>query len=73
MTLEEALAGKSMGWLRGQVMRNYPKAETLIHDGHLHFRIPGYFGAPAIGGAASAGVRNPYAGMPPPPAGFTMQ
>ncbi|MCT2559230.1 thermonuclease family protein [Tsuneonella sp. YG55] len=65
--------GKSMGWLRAQVKRNYPEAETLIHDGHLHFRIPGYYGAPPIGGAASAGVRNPLAGMPPPPPGFTVQ
>lgn len=64
--------GRSLGWLRGQVKRHYPKAETLIHDGHLHFRVPGYYGAPPIGGAATAGVRNPFAGMPPPPPGFTL-
>lgn len=64
--------GKSLGWLRSRVLDEYPDAETLIHDGHLHFRVPGYYGAPVLGGAKDAGVSNPWAGMPPPPAGFTL-
>jgi hypothetical protein len=66
--------GKSFGWLRAQVKRNFPEAtDFLIHDGHLHARFPGYYGAPVLGGARAAGVRNPNAGMPPPPAGFTLE
>ena len=65
-------AGKSLGWLSAQVKRHYPASDLLVHDGHLHGRFPGYYGAPAIGGARKAGLRNPLQGMPPPPAGFSM-
>ncbi|MCK9541580.1 MAG: hypothetical protein M0R03_06060 [Novosphingobium sp.] len=63
--------GKSMEWLKGQVRKLRPDARLLIHDGHLHATFPGYYGAPVLGGANSAGIRNPNAGMPPPPPGFT--
>ena len=65
--------GRSLGWLREQVKRGFPDAETLVHDGHLHFRVPGSLpNAPVLGGARSAGVANPYADIPPPPPGFTI-
>ena len=65
--------GKSLDWLRAQVKREFPDAETLVHDGHLHFRVPGSLpNAPVLGGARSAGVANPYANIPPPPPGFTV-
>jgi hypothetical protein len=64
--------GKTLGWLEAQVRRYDPKARTLIHDGHLHATFPGYFGAPPLGGAQAAGLRNPNAGMPPPPPGFKL-
>ena len=38
----------------------------------LRVVVPGYFGAPAIGGAKAAGLHNPLAGMPPPPSGFRL-
>ncbi len=44
--------GKSLGWLRAQVMRYDPKARTLIHDGHLHAGFDDYYAAPALGGMA---------------------
>ena len=65
--------GKSLGWLQEQVQRQHPDARMLIHDGHLHATFPGYYGAPVLGGAKGAGVRNPYAGMPPPPPGFKLK
>lgn len=34
--------------------------------------VSGYYGALALGGAKAAGLRNPLAGMPPPPPGFTL-
>lgn len=64
--------GKSMGWLKGEIRRFDPKARMLDEGNHLHLTIPGYYGAPAIGGAKSAGLKNPLAGMPPPPAGFKL-
>ena len=64
--------GKSLGWLRSQVKRQHPDADLLVHDGHLHGRFPGWYGAPVLGGAKAAGLRNPLAGMPPPPAGFKL-
>jgi endonuclease YncB( thermonuclease family) len=64
--------GKSMEWLREQVRQKYPQARQLIHDGHLHTTFPGYFGAPVLGGAKGAGLRNPLEGMPPPPPGFNL-
>lgn len=57
--------GKSMSWLREQVQRQHPNARTLIHDGHLHATFPDWFGAPVLGGARSAGLRNPNAPVPP--------
>ena len=64
--------GKSMGWLKDQVRRFRPDAELRDEGDHLDARFPGYFGAPPLGGAKGAGLRNPLAGMPPPPAGFTL-
>lgn len=63
--------GRSLAWLRDQVKRQFPDARTLVHDGHLHFRVPGSLpNAPVYGGAQSAGVRNPLEGITPPPPGF---
>lgn len=64
--------GKSFGWLKNQVRKLRPDARLLIHDGHLHATFPGYYGAPVLGGAKRAGIRNPNAGMPPPPKGFKL-
>lgn len=64
--------GKSMGWLSGQVKRYDPRARVLPEGDHLHVTFPGYYGAPPLGGAKGAGLRNPNAGMPPPPTGFTL-
>lgn len=64
--------GKSMAWLRGEVARLHPDAPMLDEGNHLHVIFPGYFGAPAIGGARSAGLKNPLEGMPPPPPGFSL-
>lgn len=65
--------GRSMGWLRGEVARLYPNASLLNEGDHLHATFPGYYGAPVLGGAKAAGVSNPWEGVPPPPAGFTVQ
>lgn len=65
-------AGRSMGWLMAQVKRYDPKARLLPEGDHLHTTFPGYYGAPALGGARGAGLANPLAGMPPPPPGFTV-
>jgi hypothetical protein len=54
--------GKSLGWLRGAVAKAEPDARLLVHDGHLHAMFPGWFGAPVLGGARSAGLSNPVAG-----------
>lgn len=64
--------GRTLGWLKDQVVKLHPTARLLVHDGHLHATFPGYFGAPVLGGARQAGNRNPLAGMPPPPPGFTL-
>lgn len=64
--------GKSLGWLRREVARLHPKARLLVHDGHLHAEFPGYYGAPPLEGARTAGARNPLAEMPPPPPGFSL-
>jgi hypothetical protein len=64
--------GKSVAWLLAQVHRAEPTARLLAEGDHLHATFPGYYGAPAIGGAVAAGLRNPNAGMPPPPAGFVL-
>ena len=61
-----------MGWLEGRV-RAFSDAARILREGdHLHVTFPGYYGAPPVGGAASAGLKNPNAGMPAPPAGFTL-
>lgn len=65
-------AGRSMDWLKAQVRKYDPDARMLDEGDHLHVTFPGYFGAPPIGGARNAGLRNPYAQMPPPPPGFTL-
>jgi hypothetical protein len=55
--------GKSMGWLKGQVKRVYPDARLLDEGNHLHATFPGWYSAPAIGGAKDAGLSNPMAGQ----------
>lgn len=65
--------GKSMGWLKGQVSKLYPNARLLNEGDHLHATFPGYYGAPVLGGAARAGLKNPAMGMPAPPPGFVVQ
>lgn len=62
--------GKSMGWLKDRVSEFDPNAPQLDEGDHLHVTFPGYYGAPPIGGAKAAGLRNPNAGMAPPPPGF---
>lgn len=52
-------AGKSMDWLRVQVKRYRRDAVFLNEGDHLHVRFPDWYGAPAIGGAKAAGLRNP--------------
>lgn len=65
--------GKSMGWLSDR-LRKYDPAVRLLPEGdHLHTTFPGYYGAPPLDGAKRAGLKNPLAGMPPPPPGFTIQ
>ncbi|WP_156521624.1 hypothetical protein [Croceicoccus pelagius] len=64
--------GKWMGWLMGQVEKVDPKAQLLREGDHLHVTFPGYYGAPPLGGGCGAGLKNTLAGMPAPPAGFTM-
>ncbi|MBY6015134.1 thermonuclease family protein [Qipengyuania gaetbuli] len=66
-------AGRSMGWLKARVRNLYPDAQLLDEGDHLHAVFPGYYGAPVLGGARSAGLRNPSEGIPPPPPGFTVQ
>ena len=64
--------GKSLAWLKAAVAKAQPGARLSIHDGHLHGSFPGYYGAPVLGGAKAKGIRNPNAGMPPPPPGFRL-
>ena len=52
-------AGKSMGWLKGQVKRYRSDAVLLDEGNHLHVTFPDWYGAPAIGGAKDAGLVNP--------------
>lgn len=52
-------AGKSMGWLKGQVKRYRRDASLLDEGDHLHVIFPDWYGAPAIGGAKDAGLVNP--------------
>ncbi|MGC1269952.1 MAG: thermonuclease family protein [Croceibacterium sp.] len=66
-------AGRSLDWLAQQVKRYDPAARVLVEGDHVHTTFPGYYGAPAIGGARSAGLRNPLEGVPPPPSGFTVK
>lgn len=54
-------AGKSIGWLAGQVKRVRPNARVLPEGDHLHVSFPDWFGAPVIGGAKGAGLVNPNA------------
>jgi len=64
--------GKSMRWLENQTRSLYPGAYVLNEGDHVHMTFPGYYGAPVLGGAKSAGVVNPNANIPPPPPGFTL-
>lgn len=51
--------GKSMRWLMTQVQKVEPNARLLPEGDHLHMTVPGWFGAPVLGGARSAGLVNP--------------
>lgn len=51
--------GKSIGWLAREVRKVEPDARLLPEGDHLHATFPDWFGAPAIGGARSAGLVNP--------------
>jgi hypothetical protein len=53
--------GKSMRWLQAQVKRVEPNAVLLPEGDHLHATFPGWYGAPVLGGAKAAGLRNPMA------------
>ena len=66
-------AGRSMSWLQGEVAKRFPNARALNEGDHLHVVFPGYYGAPVLGGARTAGLSNPREGIPPPPPGFTVQ
>ena len=52
-------AGKSMGWLMREVKRVEPEARLLPEGDHLHATFPGWYSAPVLGGARSAGLTNP--------------
>ena len=52
-------AGMSVDELMQKVKAIEPDAYMLWHDGHLHVEFPDWNGAPAMGNARSAGVRNP--------------
>jgi len=65
-------AGKSIDWLKQRVRQFDPNARLLNEGDHLHATFPGYFGAPAIGGASKAGLRNPLQGAPALPPGFRL-
>jgi hypothetical protein len=52
---------RSMGWLMAQVKRAEPDAILLAEGDHLHATFPGWYGAPVLGGAKAAGLRNPMA------------
>ncbi|MEE2795620.1 MAG: thermonuclease family protein [Pseudomonadota bacterium] len=64
--------GRSMQWLEAKVRQLYPNANVLNERDHIHGEFPGYYGAPPLGGARSAGISNPNAGIPPPPPGFVL-
>ncbi|MCC6828275.1 MAG: hypothetical protein IT550_08615 [Novosphingobium sp.] len=64
--------GKPMSWLKDRVRAYDPNARLLNEGDHLHVTFPGYYGAPALGGARAAKLRNPNAGLPPPPPGFKL-
>jgi hypothetical protein len=51
--------GRSMAWLIEQVKRAEPTARLLPEGDHLHATFPGWYGAPVLGGAKRAGLRNP--------------
>lgn len=51
--------GKSMGWLMREVKRVEPEARLLPEGDHLHATFPGWYSAPVLGGARSAGLANP--------------
>jgi hypothetical protein len=61
--------GMSRAQLRAKIKALYPNAHILDEGDHLDVAFPGYFGAPALGGAH--GLRNPNQGIPPPPPGST--
>jgi endonuclease YncB( thermonuclease family) len=64
--------GRSIRWLQDRVKAYDPTARLLPEGDHLHATFPGYYGAPALGGARAAKLRNPNAGMPPPPRGYKL-
>ncbi|GGC34047.1 hypothetical protein GCM10011371_21780 [Novosphingobium marinum] len=54
--------GRSLGWLANQVRKVEPDARLLPEGDHLHAVFPNWYGAPALGNARRAGLRNPMAG-----------
>ncbi len=51
--------GMTLGQLMQRVRKVEPGARMLPEGDHLHVTFPDWQGAPALGGAAAAGVRNP--------------
>ncbi len=54
--------GMSMRQLMLRVQRVEPQAQMHEEGDHLHVTFPDWQGAPALGGAAAAGLRNPAGG-----------
>lgn len=52
----------SMRELMDRVQRFEPDAYLLPEGDHVHVKFPDYYAAPALGGAAGAGLRNPVGG-----------
>jgi hypothetical protein len=51
--------GMTLGQLMQRVRKVEPGARMLAEGDHLHVTFPDWQGAPALGGAAAAGLRNP--------------
>lgn len=57
--------GMTLGQLMTRVRAVEPGAQMLPEGDHLHVTFPDWQGAPALGGAAVAGVRNPLSAPSP--------
>ncbi|MBA4305178.1 MAG: hypothetical protein C0429_00415 [Sphingopyxis sp.] len=64
--------GKTFSWLGTRVKKLYPNAHILNEGDHLDVYFPGWYGAPALGGARAAGLENPNAGGQTLPPGFQL-